>query len=266
VLAATLALACGGAAARGDDGPPHITKWPSLTGTAQVGGELHAVGAEWTGPDDMTVTWHWVRCVDQEHCRIVDDASTDTYGPQTADVGSQLFAWLRVSAGHRHDDAFSPLSATVRPAPPPPRPKPPPPKVTVTPTPTPTPAPVAPAPAARPAPRMMRPLPRVRIRGRLTAAGVRLTLVTVRAPRGARVTITCRGRGCPARRQARTAVLLHMRRFEADLQAGVRLRVTVSRPGYIAKVTTFRIRRGRVPLRLDECRYPGAKKMVACPA
>jgi hypothetical protein len=267
VLAGTLALACGAAvAARGDDGPLRITKPPSLTGTAQVGGELQAVGAQWTGPDDTTVTWRWVRCLDQRHCRIVDDADTSAYDPQNADLGWQLLAWLRVSAGHRHDDAFTPLSDPVQPAPPPP-PKP---KPAPTPAPTPAPAPAAPAappPVAKPAaPRMMRPFPLVRIRGRLTATGVRLTLVTVRAPRGARVTINCRGRGCPARRQARTAVVLRMRRFEGALRAGDRLRVTVSKRGYITKVTTIRIRRGRVPLRLDECRYPGAKRTVACPA
>lgn len=111
----------------------------------------------------------------------------------------------------------------------------------------------------------MRPFPVVRIRGFLTAGGVRLTRVTVRAPRGARVTVVCRGRGCP-RRLARTAAVLRLRRFEAPLRAGVRLRVTISKPGYIAKVTTFWIRRGRVPLRLDACRWPGSKRTRACPA
>lgn len=112
---------------------------------------------------------------------------------------------------------------------------------------------------------MMRPFPVVRIRGFLTARGVQLTRVTVRAPRGARVGVACRGRGCPAHRMARIAVMLRLRRFEAPLRAGVRLRVTISKPGYVAKVTTFWIRRGRVPLRLDACRWPGQKRMRACP-
>jgi hypothetical protein len=106
----------------------------------------------------------------------------------------------------------------------------------------------------------------VRIRGVLTSSGARLTLVSVRAPRGAHVAIVCRGRGCPARREARTAALVRLRRFEARLAAGTRLRVTVSKPGFIAKVTTFTIRRGRAPRRVDRCRYPGRRTLQRCPA
>jgi hypothetical protein len=166
---------------------------------------------------------------------------------------------------------------------------------TRTPTPTPTPTPVStetpgsgvvlpstppisgfdistpniPTPDVRPAtparPRMLRPFPVIRISGRLTASGAHVTRLTVRAPRGARITVVCAGSGCPARRVAHAVKLWHIRRFEADLRAGVRLTITVSKPGFIAKVTRIWIRRGRAPLRSDLCQAPGSRRPTACP-
>jgi hypothetical protein len=43
------------------------------------------------------------------------------------------------------------------------------------------------------------------------------------------------------------------------------LTITISKPGYIPKVTTIRIRKGRAPLRSDNCRLPGATKLSRCP-
>jgi hypothetical protein len=51
----------------------------------------------------------------------------------------------------------------------------------------------------------MAPFPIVRIAGVQTASGVRLSLVSVQAPVGARVTVTCRGRGCRIKPQSRVA-------------------------------------------------------------
>ena len=39
----------------------------------------------------------------------------------------------------------------------------------------------------------------------LTRTGARITLLTVRAPKGARITLRCRGTSCPAKRWANTA-------------------------------------------------------------
>jgi hypothetical protein len=93
----------------------------------------------------------------------------------------------------------------------------------------------------------------------------RVTRLTVRARRGARITVVCTGPGCPARRVAHATKLWHVRRFERDLRAGVRLTISVSKPGYITKVTRIWIRRGRAPLRSDLCQAPGARKPSACP-
>jgi hypothetical protein len=121
-------------------------------------------------------------------------------------------------------------------------------------------------PAPKPRPRMLRPYPLIRISGRLTVSGAYITRLTVRAPRGARINVACHGVGCPCRHVAMIAALRHVPAFEGALRAGTRLVVTVSKPGFIAKVTTITIRRGRPPSRSDLCLAPGAEHPAACPS
>ena len=121
-------------------------------------------------------------------------------------------------------------------------------------------------PGSATSPRMMRPLPVVRIRGRLSRIGARITLLTVLAPRGARIAIRCRGRGCPARRWARTTALTRIARFQRDLRAGTRLVITVTKRRRIGKHTMIVIRAGKAPTRRDRCLMPGSTRPVACPA
>jgi hypothetical protein len=106
----------------------------------------------------------------------------------------------------------------------------------------------------------------VRIKGRIGPAGARVTLLTVRAPKGALIVIECRGRGCPARRRASTAALQRFRAFERPLRAGVRLTIVVSMPGYVGKWTEIEIRRNAAPRRIDRCVRPGARTPERCPA
>ena len=132
--------------------------------------------------------------------------------------------------------------------------------------------PVAPAPLT-----LMQPFPIVRIAGSETPKGVRLTTLTVQAPPGARVTVSCQGRGCRARSESRVAasrvrntaagmVPISFKRFEHTLRAGVILRIRVSKPGEIGKYTRFIVRRGQLPERLDTCLDPGGFKPMACPS
>jgi hypothetical protein len=132
--------------------------------------------------------------------------------------------------------------------------------------------PVAPAPLT-----LMQPFPIVRITGSETSHGVRLTALTVQAPPGARVTVSCQGRGCPARSESRVAVSrvrntaagtvrITFRRFEHTLRAGVILRIRVSKSGEIGKYTRFIVRRGLLPERLDTCLDPGGFKPMGCPS
>jgi hypothetical protein len=113
--------------------------------------------------------------------------------------------------------------------------------------------------------RMMDPTPVVRIRGRLTRSGARITLLTVRAPRGARIAVRCLGSACPARRWARTASVTRVARFQHAFAAGTRLVISVTKPGRIGKHTTIVIRRGAAPMRRDRCLIPGARKPARCP-
>jgi hypothetical protein len=132
-------------------------------------------------------------------------------------------------------------------------------------------------PVTSPAPTLMQPFPVVRIAGSENASGVRVGLLTVQAPVGATVNVTCRGPGCPARSQNVIAtsgkskgkagmVTIVLRRFERSLRAGAVLEIRVSKPGQIGKYTRFAVRRGKLPVRLDTCLSPVGIKPIVCPS
>ena len=112
----------------------------------------------------------------------------------------------------------------------------------------------------------MNPFPVVRIRGRLTTHGARVTLLTVRAPRGARIAVKCTGHDCVRRRFAVTAVVVHLRPYERVLRAGTQLEIRVTKPSFIGKYTRFVMRRGQPPMRRDRCLMPGSSRPVTCPS
>ncbi len=131
----------------------------------------------------------------------------------------------------------------------------------------PAPLPAVPASTASPsAPALMGPFPIVRIRGTLTRTGARISLLTVRAPRGARVEIRCLGGGCPPRAGVyRSPGVVRARRFHRRLRAGAVVEVLVTRRGRIGKYTRFRIRKGRHPVRTDACVAFRSRKSMRCP-
>ena len=111
---------------------------------------------------------------------------------------------------------------------------------------------------------LMQPFPVVRIAGTEVAAGVRIRLLTVLAPVGAKVTIACRGRSCPARtvsalatavkgRAAPGSATIAFHRFQRLLRPGTTLEIKVSKAGQIGKYVRFVARRGKLPTRLDKC-------------
>jgi hypothetical protein len=120
----------------------------------------------------------------------------------------------------------------------------------------------------------MQPFPVVRITGLVTASGLNLTLLKVaQAPAGARVTVRCRGRGCPSRSTRRVArshgrgvAPLEFRGFERPLRFGVILEILVYKPGEIGKYTRFTIRRGKLPERIDMCLDPAGVRPLVCPS
>ncbi len=119
---------------------------------------------------------------------------------------------------------------------------------------------------------LMQPFPVVRISSTDTASGIRLSVLRVQAPAGARIAVECKGRGCPARSESRVAAAgkvgtpaVEFRRFERSLRAGVILQIKVFKAGEIGKFTSFVVRRRRLPLRVDTCLGPTGIKPVACP-
>jgi hypothetical protein len=262
-----MATLMGGATVAQAD-PPRIQGRPALTGTAQVGQTLTASG-NWSEAD--RVAWLWLRCEDEatssveQSCAPISDwiaGTQSTYTLTAADEGKWIRAILYVENGEGSDSEVSSAAGPVQPGPspaPPPPPPPPPPS-----------APVSAdtggvAPATATAPRMLTPFPTIRIRGRLTPRGARITLLTVTAPRGVRITVRCYGDSCARERWARATQVTRLRRFETRLLAGTRLVIRVTRPGWIGKATTIVIRRGRAPLRRDRCLMPGATRPTRCP-
>jgi hypothetical protein len=271
-----------------------VTEAPKISGTAKVGSTLKAQGGKWTGPWGTVAGYAWLRCNDSWStwsCSLIDKATTTSYTVASADQKRYLRVALYAYKGWDWSWAYSSATAAV--------------PVATAPTPTPTPSPAAtpatPSPAAAPGiasggaaealpsptpapvltadtdgaktaaskpakPRMIRPFPIVRISGRVTPAGARVSLLTVRAPKGARITVACAGKACPSRKVARATAIHHIRQFERELRAGTRLTITISKPGHITKVTTITIRRGKVPSRTDRCRLPGKRALVRCPS
>jgi hypothetical protein len=241
---------------------PEITAAPSLAGSALVGGQLDAVGAAWHGRPPATESWGWLRCETDSlwDCELIDGAIASSYTVTAEDLGKYLRALLVVSNRDGRDYAWSEASAVVAEPPPP------------VPTPVPQPAPVEVVetvpltPASVAPPKRMRPAPLVRVRGWLTKRGARITLLTVRAPRSARISVRCSGPGCPRRGPAKAAALTRLPAYERHLLAGARLVIRVTRTGFVGKHTLIRVRRGKTPLRRDRCLYPGSERPRACSA
>ena len=258
------------AGARADTGPA-VTEGPAIAGVPRES-EVLTASATWTGDPEPTVVWRWLRCATPKgKCTAVDGAASQSYQVAAADVGSVLRVGIKLTNSAGTAEARSDPTVTVEPAvPPSPTPDP-----DEPPTGPPPPAPfdspanpvIAPPPAGGVASPMLRPFPVVRIRGWLTRVGARVTLLTVRAPRGVQIAARCRGRSCPVRRVARTASVTRtrLRPLQRGLRAGTRLDISVRKTGYIGKWTTIVIRRGRPPARADRCVYPGARRPAPCP-
>jgi hypothetical protein len=121
---------------------------------------------------------------------------------------------------------------------------------------------------------LMRPFPVVRIVGTDTASGVKLRLLKVQQmPAAARITVRCKGRGCPVKSVKRLAVSrkqgvapVEFRQFERSLHFGVTLEILISKPGEIGKYTRFAIRHGKLPERVDMCLDQMGVKPLRCPS
>jgi PKD repeat protein len=143
------------------------------------------------------------------------------------------------------------------------------------------PVPLLTAPTLTPTgPKLLSPFPVVRLAGRISKRGTRLRLFAIEAPPGARVVVMCRGRSCPFRLSARSAVAdrgkgkvhasasLRIRQLEKRvLRKGVTVRIYVTKAGTIGKYVRFKFRKRRPPARLDRCLMPtNPSKPTQCPS
>jgi hypothetical protein len=231
----------------------------AISGTPRVGAVLDAV-ARLDDDDGATATYAWQACTGKAapSCTAIAGATASRYVPSDLDVGQRIQVRLTVREDDDDDDddgkvVSSALTAPVAAAPggstaPPPGSAPPPPAASSSP---PLAGPSSPVRRLR----VMRPAPTVRIAGVLTRRGARLTRLSVRAPRGVRISVRCSGDACPRRALALATAVTRLRTFERELPAGTRLEVRVTRPGYVGKHTLIHVRRGKPPSRRDRCLY-----------
>lgn len=264
---------------------------PSITGSPTVGSLLGATGAAWRSPNPSatTVRWEWWRCPTffAIGCTIVA-SNTPSYQPVEADrnrwIAAARYGQVSFNGRTLSDLAVSAPRGPVRAAPTPTPTPVPTPDPTPVPTPEPTPAPVefVATPAPTPVPttgqvlhetasnKMMKPAPIVRMRGTLSSNGALITSLTVKAPKSAKLTVTCSGsKSCPTKRWSpakRNRQNTRMRAFEKNLRSGTVLTITLTRAGYVGKRTVFTIRRGKAPLRSDQCLSTATGKRQKCPA
>jgi hypothetical protein len=129
--------------------------------------------------------------------------------------------------------------------------------------------------------RLLSPFPIVRVSGIVQKKGTRVRVLSVNAPIGATVSVTCTGRGCPFRHttttvqgQARSSAtvqpgvgLVSVKRFSRHvLRVGTAIRVFVTKSDAVGKYTRFKIRRGRSPARVDRCLPPSNLIPFPCPS
>jgi hypothetical protein len=117
--------------------------------------------------------------------------------------------------------------------------------------------------------RSLSPFPVVRLGGRITGRGVRVQLLTIFGPRGARIAVRCRGGGCPRRLTRRVVPakgprLVRVRVLRHTLRPGSRVEIRVTKPGFTGKYTRFLVRSHGAPRRSDRCLPPGATSPQPC--
>src|SRR4051812_12478307 len=244
------------------DDPPTVTRAPDIEGNTVVGSTLHAVRGQVTGSADAATGYTWQRCPDEDFddCSTISQATEDTYTLTSADAGFMMRVTLWATLGDDSSRKSSDLTAVVKtaggstPATP---------QAPFTST---TPVNVgraAPFPASA---KFIRPRPVIGISGKYGPKSTKLKRFTIKAPKGTKVMIACKGTCVTRRTTVKSGRTAHVKRFERTLKVGTKLTVTVSRKGYVSNVTVITIRARRAPLRADSCLVPGKTKTQKCPA
>ncbi len=111
------------------------------------------------------------------------------------------------------------------------------------------------------------PLPVVTLQGTVDAKGtVRVSKLQIRAVRGTRVTIGCRGHACPFKTLRRIMITstLRLKKLERKLKPTMTLTMRIARPGQLGKFVRYKVRRKKSPKRTDACLDQTTGKVRGC--
>ena len=117
---AVLAIVPAAAVAQQGGGGPNITRAPALSGVAQVGKRIDALGATWTGRPPFSASYTWLRCDSDSlwSCSFIENVpQTTSYTVCPADLGKRLRVVLVVTDRDDRAYAWSAASSVVAAAP-----------------------------------------------------------------------------------------------------------------------------------------------------
>ncbi|MFL5866545.1 MAG: hypothetical protein ACJ766_05525 [Thermoleophilaceae bacterium] len=223
--------------------PPDNHAIPEFSGPAQEGSTLTRTSfGTWSDPKPTGYASQWLRCDSAgASCEPIAGATAGTYVLGHDDVGHRIV--LRVTARHPYgsrsaDSEVSPLVLALP----------------------------SPAPLKKRKPQRLRPFPKIIVLGNLSSRGALFREVVVRGPRNVTVQVRCRGRGCPYRRKTYRMRhrRLRIRSLERNFGSGTVIELRVVKRGRVGKYTRIRIRRGRIPSRMDRCLNPGSTRPRRC--
>ena len=109
--------------------------------------------------------------------------------------------------------------------------------------------------------------PRVTLQTRRTGTRTRVVRLRVVARRGWRVSVRCRGRGCPSSsiiRQASSSNALRIKRMERTFRQTTTIEVRLTRARTVGTIVRYALRPRQAPLRTESCLASGARTASRC--
>jgi hypothetical protein len=109
--------------------------------------------------------------------------------------------------------------------------------------------------------------PRISLQTRRTGTRTRIVRLRVTARRGWRVSVRCRGRGCPSAsiiRQARSSNPLRLKRLERTFRQTATIEIRVTRARTVGTIVRYSLRPRQAPLRRELCLASGARTASRC--
>ena len=100
------------------------------------------------------------------------------------------------------------------------------------------------------------------------SGGAHIDVLSVRAPKGAKIGVRCRGHGCPYGRKSTVSKgkkTVDLRKLRRSYRAGAVLEIRITKADTIGKFIRIKIRADRRPSRVDRCLNPGhPNKPIGC--